>query len=255
MLFLDYTRTLLKELILPPADLLVLSLLGLVLLRRRPRLGRALLVFGLVSLWLLSLPAVAGALTRLAERYPALDLTRPTGAQAVVILGGGGQRVFAAEYGGPEAGPVLLERLAYGAYVARRTGLPILVSGFRIEAIAMRDTLQRSFELTPRWVDQDSYDTFQNARNSARLLRAAGIERIILVTHATHEWRAAHEFSAAGLQVLPAPTGLFGPGDDAPRIVHWVPDPAALYNSWSALYELLGERVREFFAWTHLRHQ
>lgn len=255
MLLLDYTRTLLKELILPPADLLLLLLLGLLLLGRRPRLGRALLVLGLVSLWVLCLPAVAGALTRVAERYPALDLTRSTGAQAVVIIGGGGQRSFAAEYGGPEARPILLERLAYGAYVARRTGLPILVSGFRIEAVAMRETLERNFELTPRWVDQQSYDTFQNARNSARLLRAAGIERIILVTHATHEWRAAHEFSATGLQVLPAPTGLFGPEDDAPRILHWVPDPTALLNSWTALYELLGERVREFDAWSHLRRQ
>ena len=35
----------------------------------------------------------------------------------------------APEYGGPAAGPGLLERLSYGAYVARRTGLPVLVSG------------------------------------------------------------------------------------------------------------------------------
>ena len=46
-----------------------------------------------------------------------------------LALGGGGQRSFAAEYGGPEARSMLLERLAYGAYVARGTGLPNLVSG------------------------------------------------------------------------------------------------------------------------------
>lgn len=255
MLLLEHARTLLKELMLPPADLLLLSLLGLVLMGHRPRLGRALLLVGLLSLWLLCLPIVGDALTRLASRYPPLDLARSNGAQAVVILGGGGQRALAPEYGAPASGNVSLERLAYGSYVARKTGLPILVTGFHSEAIAMGDTLQRNFGLTPRWVDAQSYDTFQNARNSTRLLRAAGIERILLVTHATHEWRAVHEFSAAGLQVIPAPTGIPGPETTMPPVFRWVPDPLALQASYSALYELLGERVREFFAWTHLRRQ
>ena len=74
------------------------------------------------------------------EHYPPLDLPRAADAQAIVILGGGGQRSFAPEYGGPAADPVLLEKLNYGAFIARKTGLPILVTGFLISRQhAMRD--------------------------------------------------------------------------------------------------------------------
>ena len=103
VLILEYGRTLLKNLILPPAGPLLLAIIGALLLRRRARLARLLLALGLGSLWLLSLPVVADALTRLSEHYPPLDLAQPTQAQAIVILGGGGQRAYAPEYGGPAA--------------------------------------------------------------------------------------------------------------------------------------------------------
>jgi len=49
-----------------------------------------------------------------------------THAQAIVILGGGSLRMRAPEYGNthiPEN--VLMSRVNYAAYVARKTGLPI----------------------------------------------------------------------------------------------------------------------------------
>ena len=113
-------------------------MLGVFLLGRRPRLARVCLILGLGSLWLLSTPVVCDALAAMAEHYPPLDLRSAAGAQAIVILGGGGERALAPEYGGPAAEPLLLERLSYGAYIARKTGLPILVTGFRTEAAAMQ---------------------------------------------------------------------------------------------------------------------
>ncbi len=254
LLALKYCKTLLKMLILPPAGPLLLAIAGVLLLRRRPRLARALLIAGLASLWLLSTPFVANALTALAEHYPPLDLSKPVDAQAIVILGGGGQRVFAPEYGGPAADPYLLDRLAYGAYVSRKTGLPVLLTGFQIEAIAMRDTLARNFGIEARWIDDRAFDTFDNARDSALLLRASGIGRIILVTGATHLWRAAHEFTAAGLQVIPAPVGMRGRRRYVP-LFRYVPEAEALLRSQHAIYELLGEPVREFLVLTHWRRQ
>ena len=146
-------KTLLKGLILPPTGPILLAFLGVVLLKRRPLLARSCLILGLGSLWLLSTPVVSDAVTGLAEHYPPLDLRSAAGAQAIVILGGGGQRVFAPEYGGPAADPMLLERLAYGAYIAGKTSLPILVTGYHMEAEAMRDTLLRNFSVDARWVD------------------------------------------------------------------------------------------------------
>ena len=253
LLLLKYTKTLLRNLLLPPAGPLLLGFAGLLLLQRRPRLARVLLAAGLGSLWLLSLPIVADALTRLTMHYPPLDLAQPTQAQAIVILGGGGQRAYAPEYGGPAAEPLLLERLAFGAYVARHTGLPVLVTGNGIEAGAMSATLARNFGIEARWVESRAYDTFDNARNSAQLLHADGVQRIILVTSATHLWRAAHEFIAAGLEVVPAPAGVLAERDN--DLQRYLPDISALGRSYAASYELLGEPVRELLAVTRLRKQ
>jgi uncharacterized SAM-binding protein YcdF (DUF218 family) len=248
---LEILRTLLKDLVLPPASPLLLALAGVLCLGRAPRLGRALILVGMLSIWLLSTPIVADQLEIWTEHYPPLNLDQPTGAQAVVILGGGGQRQYAPEYGGPEAEPYLLERLAYGAFVAQRTGLPILVTGSRDEAAAMRDSLQRHFGVQARWVDDQSYDTFENAKNSVRMLSTAGVRRAILVTRATHMWRSVHEFESAGIEVVPGPAGSFGIRDHNPFSL--IPDTQALTRSHDAIYEALGELVRRAFAATHLR--
>lgn len=90
MLMLLRFKTLLKGVILPPAGPLLLAILGVVLIKRRPLLARACLILGLGSLWLLSTPVVSDALTGLAEHYPPLDLRSTSGAQAIVILGEAG---------------------------------------------------------------------------------------------------------------------------------------------------------------------
>jgi uncharacterized SAM-binding protein YcdF (DUF218 family) len=251
LLALKYTKTLLRNLFLPPAGPMLVAIVGLLLLRRAPRLGRGLIIVGIGSLWLMATPVVADRLAALVEHDPALDLAQPTNAQAIVILGGGGQREFAPEYGGGEAEPYLLERLAYGAYVSQHTGLPVMVTGFRDEGTVMRDTLLRHFGIHARWVDTASYDTFENARNSARMLRADGVERVILVTRSTHMWRSVQEFIGTGLQVVPAPVGVTATRDRTP--FSYFPDLQALTRSHDALYEWLGELVRRTLALTHLR--
>jgi uncharacterized SAM-binding protein YcdF (DUF218 family) len=158
---------------------------------------------------------------------------------------------MAPEYGGPAVGLELLERVSYGAFVARRTGLPVLVSGTAPQALAMRATLARDFGIEPRWVVDDSRDTFTDAQLSARLLKADGVERVVLVTSSGHEWRAAHEFSSAGLAVEPAPVHVSAP--HARGLEDWLPGPLGLLRSREALYEIIGDLVRRLLAATHLR--
>jgi uncharacterized SAM-binding protein YcdF (DUF218 family) len=244
-------KAFIKDLVLPPAGPLLVAFVGVWLIRRRPVFGRVVTIIGIGSLWLLSLPVVSDAMAHLDQHYDALDARMPVDAQAIVILGGGGQRAYAPEYGGPSADPLLLERLAYGAFLARKTGLPIMVTGFQVEAIAMRDSLRRLFGIDARWVDDRAFDTFQNARNTARWLDAAGIHRVILVTHTTHMWRAVHEFSDAGFEVIPGPVGIRA--DREPGVFPYLPSAGALLRSYAIVYELLGEPVREVLELTHLR--
>jgi uncharacterized SAM-binding protein YcdF (DUF218 family) len=252
-------KMILRTLILPPAGPLLAILAGLWLRRTRAgvrarRAGTALIALGVGALWLLSTPVVADLIERWAQRVPALSLASPPDAQAIVILGGGSERWRAPEYDNqPVAAGALLERLNYGAYLARRTHLPVAITGTLTEAVAMRATLARDYGVTVRWFEASSRDTFENAALTARLLKPDGITRIVLVTDATHEWRAAHEFSDAGFTVVPAPMGLgFIP---PPSAVRYLPTIAALNRSTEALYELLGDLARRAFAALHVRRQ
>ena len=250
-------KSFLHTLLLPPGGPLLLAGAGLwLLLRGRAghtarKAGVALAVTGLVTLWLLSTLVVADALARLAEHYPALDLSRPVRGQAIVILGGETARM-APEYGGPAVGFELLDRISYGAYVARRTGLPVLVSGGANEALAMSTVLARDFGIRARWVEGASRDTFDNARFSARLLKADRIARIVLVTSSSHEWRAAQEFMSIGLAVEPAPAHVLAPPPQRP-LIDYVPTARGLTRSTEAAYEILGDVVRRLLVATHLR--
>jgi len=252
-------KTLLHTLLLPPGGPLLLAAAGAVLLGRgrtagARRTGAALLTLGIASLWLLATPLVADALCVAARRYPALDLRRPLEAQAIVILGGGEHRTSAAEYGGgPAASNGLLERVGYGAFLAQRSGLPVLVTGDTDETRAMRASLALEFHVDARWVEDRSRDTFENAEFSARILKAAGVRRILLVTDAMHEWRAAHEFASAGLTVVPAPEGAWEVHSSG--VARYVPRMGALAHSTEAIYELIGDEVRRALAWLDLRRQ
>jgi uncharacterized SAM-binding protein YcdF (DUF218 family) len=245
-------KTLARTLILPPASPLILAVVGLLLMSRHRRLGVAFVVIGVGSLWGCSMPVVSDMLTYFAERYPPLDPSKPVDAQAIVILGGGGVR-RAPEFGGWATEGDALERVTYGAFLARRTGLPILVSGTSEEAQGMSATLARDLAVPVRWAENHSRDTFENARFSARILRADGIHRILLVTSSPHEWRAAREFAGAGLEVVPAPVG-----GDTPRqygVVDFVPTAHGLHRSHDALYELIGEPMRQLMSSLRLRRQ
>jgi uncharacterized SAM-binding protein YcdF (DUF218 family) len=246
-------KTIARSLILPPAVSLILILIGAILVWRQRRFGWPVFVVGFVSLWLLSTPIVADGLSALAERYPALNPDRPVNAQAVVVIGGGGERSQAPEYNGPIAEAQLLERIALAAYLARHYSLPVAVSGASFEAVAMSQTLARNFGVPPRWVEGNSRDTYENARLSAKILFPAGIKRIILVTSSPHEWRAAHEFMAAGFDVVPAPAGVLGIREGG--VFRYIPSPSGLMRSHAAVYELIGEPLRRLLAALGLREK
>jgi uncharacterized SAM-binding protein YcdF (DUF218 family) len=238
----------LTALVLPPTGPLLVALVGLALLRRRPRWGRALAWLGVLSLLVLSLPLVSHALLRAVDQTPPLDFARTQAAQAIVILGGGIRR-GALEYGGDTLGRLTLERVRYGAIVARRTKLPVLVSGGAVyggssEAELMKRALEDEFGVQARWTETRSRDTQSNAVQSAAILLPAGISRILLVAHGFDMPRATAEFASAGLHVTPAPTAVTVGSPLSAHPVEWLPGVSALQGSYYALYELLADAVR-----------
>ena len=243
-----FTKKLITALVLPPTGALLLSMAGLLLLYRKPRLGRALAWSGILVLFTLSLPPVSWALNAWVNDSHALDLRRASEAQAIVVLAGGLRR-NAAEYGGDTVNWLSLERIRYAAALARRTHLPILVTGGRVyggrpEAELMRDALESEFGVPVRWVETDSRNTNDNAVMSTRILQAAGVTTVLLVTHGVDARRARRVFAAAGLSTIGAPTVLPGRTLDTP--LQLLPSMHSLEASTLALYELLANVATTF---------
>jgi uncharacterized SAM-binding protein YcdF (DUF218 family) len=231
----------LASFLLPPVLLLITTAIGVGMPRRRRAGARVLVVVSLLGLFALSLPIVAFSLFKPLEVEP-LDLARAKEAQAIVVLAGGRAR-GAVEWGGETVNAFTLARLRYGAYLARQTGLPVLLTGGlgdaerEPEAVLMQRVLQRDFGIAPRWIETTSHTTAENAKFSAAMLRADGVSRVLLVTHSFHVPRAAAQFERDGVKVIPAPTGFQGL-----RRFDWlqlVPTADALRLSHIALREYL----------------
>lgn len=240
-----FLKRLLESFLLPPFGPLLLILAGLCLLRWHRRTGLTLAWGGaLLSLCLMLPVTVDLFLAPLENAAPPVELAAAKRAEAIVILGGGGRKQ-ALEYGRSTVSHITLERVRYGARLARETGLPVLVSGGVAgasypEARLMAESLHEDFGIEPRWLEDRSENTEQNARYTAEMLRHAGIQRIVLVTHAAHMRRALGYFSRTGLQVTPAPTVFLGPLADPERPLSWLPSGGSAYASWYAMHEWAG---------------
>src|SRR5512138_2323880 len=126
-----------KILALPPTSFFVLLLLGLLLARWKRRLGRAYLWGLLVLVYLSTTPFAAGELMAPLQPYAAIDPRRPDPDVGAIVVLGAGIYPAAPEYPssdtddafGLSVGPLTLQRLQYGAFLAKTLGHPILVSG------------------------------------------------------------------------------------------------------------------------------
>ena len=99
-------------------------------------------------------------------------------------------------------------------------------------------SLQDDFGVPVRWEEDNSYDTWENAEYSARILHDAGISRIYLVTHFWHMRRAMIAFRHFGLEVTPAPVRPSLPLPLSPLFL--VPRVSAWDTSYLALHEWSG---------------
>lgn len=233
-------------LLAPPAIFLALIAGGL-LLRGRSRVGIPLAWVGVLCLLALSLPVTAHFLLgTLQNRIPlptvATERLRAH-ADAIVVLGGGRVR-NAREYGGDTISDFTLERLRYAARLHRASGLPLLVTGGSPfgEPVSEADLMQRSlvedFNLRANWTEGRSRNTYENATYTRAVLDAAGIRRIVLVTHAWHMARALAAFRTVGFEVIPAPTGYMNSQNVG--VLSFLPSGAGLSENSRAISEWLG---------------
>ena len=152
---------LVADILLPPASLAVAAFLFLIIGSR----GRSCATVTVALLIILGLPLVATALLN-SLAPPSMNTAGPEPA-AIVILSGDAVRIQGLVDLDP--GPLTLDRTRAGAALARRAGLPILVSGGAISdakttlAAMMAKSLHDDFGLTTKWEEARSRDTWENA--------------------------------------------------------------------------------------------
>lgn len=235
-------KKIVSAVLMPPVLSILLAFVGLWIARRHRRTGLGMAILSLLSVLVLSWPPVSDALVRSLERHPPVTPDQLARAQAIVVLGGGADAI-APDNGQDALARGARERLRYAVMLQRQTGLPLLATGgalggARPEAEVMKEVAVRELRGRVRWVEPRALDTQDNARLSAPLLKAAGVQRIVLVTHGWHMVRAAHLFQSEGLEVIPAPVGLTPPASQ--RWQRMLPRASALMDSSVALHEWLG---------------
>jgi uncharacterized SAM-binding protein YcdF (DUF218 family) len=238
---LDYLRSL-AWFLLPPEGLFwIIGIAGVILVRWR-RTGMVLMSSASALLVVFSLPVTADLLL-LQTRQPTDTFTGLNGVSAAVVVLSGDVQRTGPEYGLALPGPLTMERLRWGADVHRQSGLPILLSGGRIDpqdsplAEIMGESLARDFRVPDYWIENQSRNTAENAAFSAKILRARGISTAVVVTHAWHMRRAAAAFQHAGIGVIRAPV----PGLKSPQGIDMlIPTTGALRMSSFGMHELIG---------------
>jgi len=203
-------KPLVGTLLLPPVPMLVLVLAGAGLMSRHRLKAWVLVVLGCAGLWFAGTEAAAVTLERWAIKPPppltaaGIAALKDAPKTAIVVLGAG-RKQLALEYGQPGLKPWTAERLRYGIYLARRTGLPLAFSGGvghgappgPSEAEIAARVASNEFGFKMRWTETRSRDTHENAVRSVALLRAQGIEHIVVVTQGLHMPRALRNFQTA----------------------------------------------------------
>jgi uncharacterized SAM-binding protein YcdF (DUF218 family) len=230
------------EFLVPPTVLILLSAAAAWLTLWHPRLGIALAIIATSLLYLAALPVVAARMLEDVEIKPP-DKADFSGAQAIVVLGGGVHRGDGDKV--PDTlGPWTLERLDFAARAYRQLNLKVAVSGGQpagahsAEAALMKSTLEGDFNVPVSWVENRSRTTFENALYTKKLLQPDNVTTVVLITNAWHMRRALWSFERVGLHAIAFPSPLtYEEGD---RINDYLPSMRALEESYHALHEAIG---------------
>jgi uncharacterized SAM-binding protein YcdF (DUF218 family) len=238
--------------LLQPYPLLyLLTLVGLVRVWRNSVGNRRWLLLVTVPFGLLgfvSLPVVGHlALGSLEWRYPAQDKV-PDDAGAIVVLG---DSLRPPSDAAPEAelGADTLLRCLHAARLYKAKPGLVLVSGGKVDpstpgptlARAMRDFLVgQGVKEQDLLMEERSTTTYENAVLSGEFLSRRGINKIVLVTSASHMQRSQRCFQALGFQVVPSACDYRATWFSWSLSAFVLPDPHAAAGVELAMHEWLG---------------
>ena len=230
--------------LLLPASLIIVMALGVLLIRRYPRLAKAFIVFGLSILYLISIRPVSDALIRpLESSFPPLKVSSINSANVIVVLTGGVADLSWRSIS-PQPSRTSLSRLVYGVTLYKQVpGTNIIISGGSgdpekqniSEADAMKDmAIALGVPAKDMLIERDSRNTIE----SVNALRGFVGKSMVLVTSASHMKRAVAMFKKMGMNVVPAPTDYTSEQKKV-SLYSLIPTANHLLTSSTAFYEYI----------------
>jgi uncharacterized SAM-binding protein YcdF (DUF218 family) len=249
-----------------PVGLATVFVILALIFQKRKKWQNAVIIAALVVLFIAGNRWIAFSLTRSLEwqHLPPAEIPQ---AEVIVVLGGGTES--------PQPPRPIVElnsagdRVLYAAHLYKDGKAPhLLLSGGYINWLYTAEStpagqMASVLELVgipddAIWLEPESLNTYENAVNCAAILTEKGIDRIILVTTATHMPRSVALFEAQGLEVIPAPTdfkvteegwqALWQPNLSA-QLTQLLPNITNLNLTTTALKEYIGMFVYRLRGW------
>jgi uncharacterized SAM-binding protein YcdF (DUF218 family) len=224
----------LQQLLLPSSFILVLILIGLILwlVSKKKKLGKILMIAGILLYYLFSITTVSNCLLLpLENKYSPLSEEEMEKADEIVLL-----------LGGKEADVLRGSEVLRISYLRDRE-VKIIISGTdpllptSEEALGVKKFfVSRGLEEENIIIEGRSRNTWENIRNVKEIV---GEEPFFLVTSAYHMERAKREFEKVEANFIPAPTD-FKVKTEKYNALDFFPDAQNLRNSDLAVHEYLG---------------
>ena len=259
MFSIETWKPVLTALLLPPVPFLLLMLLGARLLLPRRGLGWLIVLFSVAMLWLSTCTGTAQFLSQFVLHPPGplssgriKELKADARQSTAIVVLGNGMEPYAPEYGVSNLSRYSVERLRFGIWLGRETGMPVAFSGGagwasadadKTEAQVASQIAAQEFGRPLKWLEDKSRDTRENASFTIALLKPLGIKHIVLVTHGWHLPRALRAFEEAagkgsGIEIEAAPMGLARSVEAAS--LTWIPSSHGITEVRNIVRELYG---------------
>ena len=238
-------KKLIKSFFLPPTFILLLLGTGalFVILGKRKRLGKYLLINGIIFYYLFSIEPFADLLiTPLENRYPPLNIAEAMDAKYIVALAGAA--INNGRAGSNKSQIFQFERFmeAIRLYFLMDEPRIVFSGGSGNPFLGVRSTEYRMDFLDKLGIKNDkarfeieSRDTYENG---LAVKQVVGEQRFIFVTSADHMPRAIAVFRRLGMKPIPAPCDYQAIGVYTP--LSFFPSPGSLERSTRAINEYLG---------------
>lgn len=242
----------------------ILLIVAFFLALRRSRFATIPIALSFLILMITGNPRFSDALVKSLEWQNTATKNLPT-ADAIVVLGGATRSISP-----PRIMPDLNEhgdRILYAAKLYKERKAPLIVlSGGRIEWFGKEESeatdMARILQLTgvPKKAiiqEDNSLNTYENAKFTKKILDEKGIKKILLVTSAFHTPRSLKIFARQGIEAIPAPTDFLISELDLikhdysmeSRILSYFPKSESLYYTTKIIKEYIGTFIYRLRGW------